>query len=317
MLARRHQIGERIDCAISKQAQQHESGNQAGNCRHGESLHGNQKKIASFFSHAAALRNPLLWTIAARMAGTGLTTASPHNHTGPTEGTGDSPVVFSLNMLKGPKQGTSGRFWVNAAMTDAVTPDVRALRLVDALGRRSIVLVGIMGCGKSSVGRRLAQRLGLPFVDADAEIEAAANMTISEIFAAHGEAEFRRGEEKVIARLLQNGPQILATGGGAFIIAHPRMAIADAGISVWLKAVLETVFARVSKRSNRPLLRNPDPKGVLTKLMAERDPIYAEAELTVWSRDVPHETVMNDIISAVEGHLGLPSLEIEEDHPDE
>ena len=206
---------------------------------------------------------------------------------------------------------------MNAAMTDAVTPDVRALRLVDALGRRSIVLVGIMGCGKSSVGRRLAQRLGLPFVDADAEIEAAANMTISEIFAAHGEAEFRRGEEKVIARLLQNGPQILATGGGAFINEHTRKAIADAGISVWLKADLETVFARVSKRSNRPLLRNPDPKGVLTKLMAERDPIYAEAELTVWSRDVPHETVMNDIISAVEGHLGLPSLEIEEDHPDE
>lgn len=171
--------------------------------------------------------------------------------------------------------------------------------LIKALGSRSIVLVGIMGSGKSTVGRRLAQRLGLTFVDADTEIEKAANMTISEIFASHGEAYFRSGEERVIARLLQQGPQILATGGGAYMSEATRDAIRENGISVWLKADLDTVMARVRKRANRPLLQNPDPEGTMRSLLAVRDPVYSLADLTVHSRDVPHEVVMEEIIKAL------------------
>nr|WP_245152983.1 shikimate kinase [Stappia taiwanensis] len=182
----------------------------------------------------------------------------------------------------------------------------RVARLTAALGTRSIVLVGIMGCGKSSVGRRLAQAIDLPFVDADTEIEAAANQTISEIFAQHGEAYFRAGEQRVIARLLKSGPQVLATGGGAFMNAETREEVRKAGISVWLRAELQVVMQRVRRRGTRPLLQDPDPEGVLRRLLEEREPVYALADLAVWSRDVPHETVMNDIVAALEGHLGLP-----------
>ena len=175
--------------------------------------------------------------------------------------------------------------------------------LVAALGKRSIVLVGIMGCGKSTVGKRLAQRLGLEFVDADSEIERAANMTVAEIFAEHGEPYFRSGEERVIARLLQEGPQVLATGGGAFMSDATRSEIETNGLSIWLKVDFETVMARVRRRSTRPLLRNPDPEGTMRKLMAEREPVYARAQLTVTSKDVPHEAVVDQIVLTLADHL--------------
>ncbi|WP_067338332.1 shikimate kinase [Stappia indica] len=185
----------------------------------------------------------------------------------------------------------------------------RAARLVTGLGTRSIVLVGIMGCGKSSVGRRLAQTLSLPFVDADTEIEAAANLTIPEIFAQHGEAYFRAGEQRVIARLLKNGPQILATGGGAYMNAETRAAVREMGLSIWLKADFALVMNRVRRKPNRPLLNDPDPEGVMRRLLAEREPVYAEAELTIQSRDVPHEAVVADIVAALEAHFGFaPAL---------
>ncbi|TYC53630.1 shikimate kinase [Rhodobacterales bacterium] len=175
-------------------------------------------------------------------------------------------------------------------------------RLVDDLGQRSIVLVGIMGCGKSTVGKRLAHRLGLDFVDADSEIERAANMTVPEIFAEHGEPYFRSGEERVIARLLREGPLVLATGGGAFMSAATRAEIAAHGLSVWLKVDLDTAMARVRRRSNRPLLQNPDPEGTMRRLLAERNPVYSQATITVVSRDVPHEAVVDEIVASLADH---------------
>ncbi|EFO33362.1 shikimate kinase [Roseibium sp. TrichSKD4] len=175
--------------------------------------------------------------------------------------------------------------------------------VVEALGNKTIVLVGIMGCGKSTVGRRLAQRLDLNFLDADTEIERAANMTVSEIFAEHGEPYFRSGEERVIARLLQEGPQVLATGGGAVMSEATRKEIAENGISIWLKAEFNTVMARVRRRSTRPLLQNPDPEGTMRALMEKRHPVYALAELTVLSREVPHEAVVDEIMEALSQHL--------------
>jgi shikimate kinase len=164
------------------------------------------------------------------------------------------------------------------------------------LNGRSIVMVGLMGCGKSAVGRRLAQRLGLPFVDADEEIEKAAGKSIEDIFEDHGEAYFREGERKVLARLLRSKAQVLATGGGAYMNAETRAAIAETGISVWLKADLPLLVRRVAKRNNRPLLKNGDPEAVMQKLMDERYPTYAEADVTVQSRDVPHEVIVNEIL---------------------
>jgi shikimate kinase len=176
----------------------------------------------------------------------------------------------------------------------AVTPQDAALHA--ALGRRSIVLIGMMGAGKSSVGRRLAQRLGLSFVDADAEIEAAAGMTIAEIFASYGEPYFRSGEQRVIARLLDGGPQVLATGGGAFMVAETQESIRQGGISVWLKAELPLLLRRVLKRNNRPLLEK-DPEGVMRQLMETRYPIYAKADITVESHDLPHDAIVGEIIA--------------------
>ena len=164
------------------------------------------------------------------------------------------------------------------------------------LNGRSIVMVGLMGCGKSAVGRRLAHRLGLPFVDADEEIEKAAGKSIEDILEDHGEADCREGERRVLARLLRSKAQVLATGGGAFMNAETRAAIAETGISVWLKADLPLLVRRVAKRNNRPLLKNGDPEAVMQKLMDERYPIYAEADVTVQSRDVPHEVIVNEIL---------------------
>ena len=174
------------------------------------------------------------------------------------------------------------------------------------LGKRTIVLVGLMGAGKSTVGRRLAARLGLPFKDADQEIETAAGMSIPDIFASHGEAYFRDGERRVIARLLQEGPAVLATGGGAYMHPETRSRIAETGISVWLRADFDVLMRRVRKRSNRPLLQNPDPEGTMRRLMDSRHPIYALADLTVHSREIPHDKVVQDALCALDGWLSEP-----------
>jgi len=171
--------------------------------------------------------------------------------------------------------------------------------IVRGLGARSLVLIGMMGAGKSSVGRRLASRLGIPFVDADAEIEAAAGMTIPEIFDNHGEPYFRAGEARVIARLLGSGPQVLATGGGSMMDAGTRALVRDKGISIWLKADLETLLRRTKRRNDRPLVDR------IRDLMPQREPIYAQADIIVQSRDDPHDTIVEEIIAALPEKLGL------------
>jgi len=174
----------------------------------------------------------------------------------------------------------------------------------EALGSRSIALVGLMGCGKSSIGRRLAHRLALPFVDADDEIEKAAGKSISEIFADHGEQHFRDGERKVIARLLTAGPQVLATGGGAYMDPVTRENVKLSGLSVWLQAELPVLLRRVMKRDNRPLLKQ-DPEGVLRRLIDVRYPVYAEADIVIQSRDVPHDVIVGELVMALARKLGV------------
>ncbi|ACB94008.1 3-dehydroquinate synthase [Beijerinckia indica] len=181
--------------------------------------------------------------------------------------------------------------------------DRRAHSIISSLGSRSLVLVGLMGSGKTSTGRRLAQRLGLPFVDADVEIESAAGMTISEIFARHGEDYFRDGERRVMARLLADGPKILATGGGAFMNEETRSRIAEKGVSIWLKADPDVLWRRVKKRPHRPLLQTREPEKTLHRLMEQRYPIYARADIAVESRDGPHDAVVEDILTALEFFL--------------
>lgn len=185
--------------------------------------------------------------------------------------------------------------------------DARGARIVSALGPRSIVLVGLMGSGKTAVGRRLAQRLGIEFIDSDSEIELAAGLSIPEIFARYGEDYFRDGEKRVMARLLTGGARIIATGGGAFMNPETRARIGESGISVWLKADLDVLWRRVRKRSHRPLLQRDDPETTLKNLMEERYPVYAQAEITVLSQEGPHETVVEDILTGVETFLRLPS----------
>jgi shikimate kinase len=181
--------------------------------------------------------------------------------------------------------------------------------ILAGLGHRSIVLVGMMGVGKSSVGRRLAGRLGVPFTDADSEIENAAKMTIAEIFARHGEAYFRSGEARVIARLLESGPQVLATGGGAFMNADTRALIKVKGISIWLHAEFDVLLRRTSKRrGDRPLLQTDDPADTLRRLLAEREPTYALADLTVQSREVVHDAVVADAMAALAAFLKRTAL---------
>ena len=165
-----------------------------------------------------------------------------------------------------------------------------------ALGGRSVVLIGMMGAGKTSVGKRLAAKLALPFVDADAEIEAGAQLTISEIFERFGEAYFRDGERKVIARLLSGGPLVLATGGGAFMNPVTRDNIAARGVSIWLKPEFDVLLARVRKKSNRPLLKTADPVETLRRLLEERSPIYALADLTIELLDGSHDSVVDAIL---------------------
>ena len=179
----------------------------------------------------------------------------------------------------------------------------------EKLGNHSIVLVGLMGAGKSSIGRRLAEKLEVPFVDADHEIEIAADKTIAEIFKDHGEAYFREGERRVISRLIENGAQVLSTGGGAFINEETRQGIQAHGISVWLKADLSLLMKRVMKRADRPLLQTDDPEAVMQKLMDQRYPIYATADVTVESRDVQHTQMVNEVIKVLAKWPGWERLD--------
>ncbi len=191
----------------------------------------------------------------------------------------------------------------NAPAADAAEDDGTPATVRERLGGRAIVLVGMMGCGKSSVGRRLAARLDLPFVDADQEIEKAAGQTISDIFATYGEAEFRAGERRVIHRLLSETRGVIATGGGAFIDPDTRGEIAEGGVSIWLKVAPDILFRRVKRRNTRPLLKTADPEKTLRGLLDAREPVYALADLTVESDDGPHEAVVQAIVDALAVHL--------------
>ncbi|MDM9621488.1 shikimate kinase [Rhizobium sp. AC44/96] len=168
-----------------------------------------------------------------------------------------------------------------------------------ALGSRNLILVGLMGAGKSSVGRIVASQLGIPFIDSDAEIERVSRMSISELFAAYGEEEFRALETRVMKRLLKGGPRVVSTGGGAFINDRTRRHIKKGGVSVWLKAELDVLWERVNKRDTRPLLKTENPKTTLENLMNARYPIYALADLTVMSRDVRKELMADEVLKAV------------------
>lgn len=175
--------------------------------------------------------------------------------------------------------------------------------LLARLGQRSVVFVGLMGAGKTAIGRKVAAALGLQFTDSDHEIESVSRMTIPDLFDRYGEAEFRSLEQRVIARVLESGPQVLSTGGGAFMNEQTREAIAAGGLSVWLKADVDTLLDRVSKKQNRPLLRNADPRAVLERLMAERYPVYALADVTVATRDERKEVIAGEVIEALGRHL--------------
>jgi shikimate kinase len=190
-------------------------------------------------------------------------------------------------------------------MTAASQPrDSHKDELNALLAGRPLVLVGMMGAGKTTVGRRLATRLGRHFVDSDEEVEKAAGMSIVDIFASRGEADFRAGEARVIARLLKDTDLVLGTGGGAFINPETRALVKAAAISVWIKADFELLFQRVQRRANRPLLKTANPRETLMKLIEARYPIYAEADVTVVSSDVPQDQVASEVIDAILAHLG-------------
>jgi len=186
---------------------------------------------------------------------------------------------------------------------DAALRQARAQQLAERLAGRPLVLVGMMGAGKTTVGRRVANRLGRQFRDSDEEIERAAQMTIPEIFEQRGEPEFRAGETRVIARVLKEEGVVLATGGGAFVHPDTRTLMKAEAVTVWLKAEADILFERVSRRSNRPLLKTANPRATLEKLIEDRYPIYAEADVTVISRDVPQDVVASDVVDAVLAHL--------------
>jgi shikimate kinase len=175
--------------------------------------------------------------------------------------------------------------------------------IISALGTRSVVLVGMMGVGKSTIGRRLSARLHLPFLDADIEIEAAAGMSIPDIFETHGEPHFRDGEARVIARLLDGGSAVIATGGGAFMREETRNRIRDKAVSLWLKADADIIMKRVKRRADRPLLQTADPAATVGRLIEEREPVYQRADLTIWSRDVPHERIVDECLDALHAWL--------------
>jgi shikimate kinase len=196
---------------------------------------------------------------------------------------------------------------VTIAMTNRSTPaPVSAKAPGEALAHRlgrSVVLVGLMGSGKSCIGKRLATHMGLPFVDADREIEAAAGCSIPEIFERHGERAFRDGERRVIQRLLANPPHVLATGGGAFMDEATRAMIRERGVSVWLRADVELLLKRVGRRNDRPLLQGVDPRAKLLELMRTRNPVYAEADLSVDSADGPPDLTLQRVVAALEARF--------------
>ena len=196
-----------------------------------------------------------------------------------------------------------------AAPAQANTP--QEADITSALGRRSVVLVGMMGAGKSTIGRRLAARLRLPFLDADIEIEAAAGMSIPDIFETHGEPHFRDGEARVIARLLDGGPVVLATGGGAIMREETRNRIRDKAVSIWLKADVDVIMKRVKRRADRPLLQTEDPAATVSRLLEAREPVYRTADLTIGSRDVPHDRIVDECIDALRARLcaGDPAVQ--------
>ncbi|QPC90637.1 shikimate kinase [Mesorhizobium sp. INR15] len=187
-------------------------------------------------------------------------------------------------------------------------PDESHAALLGQLGNRSIVFVGLMGAGKTAIGRKVAAMLSLPFIDSDQEIESVSRMTVPELFERYGETEFRALEQRVILRVLENGPQVLSTGGGAFMNAQTREAIAGHGVSVWLKAELDLLMERVSKKQNRPLLKSADPRAVLERLMDERYPVYATADVTVPTRDDRKEIIAAEVLDALCGHLGVAEI---------
>jgi shikimate kinase len=189
------------------------------------------------------------------------------------------------------------------AVSPANTTASRDAEISAALGTRSVVLVGMMGAGKSTIGRRLSARLRLPFFDADTEIEAAAGMSIPDIFESHGEPHFRDGEARVIARLLDGGPGVLATGGGAFMREDTRGRIHEKAVSIWLKADADIIMRRVKRRADRPLLQTADPAATVGRLIEEREPVYQRADITIWSRDVPHEKIVDECIDALHARL--------------
>ncbi len=192
-------------------------------------------------------------------------------------------------------------------MSETTTPApataTQEAEILAALGKRLIVLVGMMGAGKSTIGRRLAARLNLPFVDADIEIEAAAGMTIPEIFELHGEPHFRDGEARVIARLLEGGPAVLATGGGSFMREDTRRRVAEKAVSIWLKADPDIILRRVRRRADRPLLQTADPAATVSRLLSEREPVYQHADVTIASRDVPHDKIVDECLDALRDRL--------------
>jgi shikimate kinase len=181
-------------------------------------------------------------------------------------------------------------------------PDV-VRRIRERLGRRSVVFVGLMGAGKTAIGRKVAAVLGLPFVDSDQEIESAARMSVPELFERYGEPEFRALEQRVIQRVLEGGPQVLSTGGGAFMNDQTRRLIAGSAVSIWLRAELDVLFSRVSKKQNRPLLRTADPRATLAALMEARYPVYAEAQVTVHTRDERKDVIVGEVLEALDAHL--------------
>ncbi len=213
----------------------------------------------------------------------------------------DRTALIRLNLAE-----IKGKDIVVNSRSESVATDKNApieARVARLLSGRTLVMVGMMGAGKSSVGRRLATRLSIAFSDADAEIEKAANATISEIFERHGEAYFRDGERRVIQRLLDGKQKVLATGGGAFIHPETRATIMANAISIWLMADRDVLMSRVKRRSNRPLLKTANPEAVIQRLLEERNPYYAEATIHVQSRDVVHDVVIDDILKALADHL--------------
>lgn len=213
----------------------------------------------------------------------------------------DTTSGVSQDALVAPPGGHGGTAGRDSA-TPALRPDVPA-QLRQLLGGRSLVLVGMMGAGKTTIGRRLAGRLGLPFLDADHEIEQAAGMSIPEIFAEKGETYFRDGERRVIARLLSQGQNVLATGGGAFMNAETRDRVRESGISIWLKADMDVLMRRVRKRQNRPLLSTPNPEAAMRNLLVVREPIYALADVTVLSLDTAHDDIVDVLMASLHAYL--------------